>query len=114
MSDALKSEPKLAWMGVVTLAMRDGIKRLPDHNGGIYERKIDDRWRVVMNGNKTLVEHNGIELPPFGVYVEFNGWPAGVIDPGGGVIAAGEVANEDTFIAAIERVLGGDIVDVLA
>lgn len=108
------SEPKLAWVGVVALAMRDGIARLPDHNGGIYERKIDDQWRVVMNGNKTPASHDGIELAPFSIYVEFNGWPAGVIDPGGGIIAAGEAANEDTFIAAIERALGGDIIGSLA
>jgi len=32
-------------------------------------------------------------VPPFNCYVEFNGWPAGVFNPFGGIIAAGELAN---------------------
>ena len=39
-----------------------------------------------------------------GKYVEYNGFPAGLLTPmGDGCIAAGEAANEDTFIAALRR-----------
>lgn len=37
----------------------------------------------------------------FECVVWFNGWLAGVMDPYSGIIAAGEAANEGTFIAAI-------------
>lgn len=45
------------------------------------------------NRTPTKCSH-GPEVPPFGIYLEFNGWPAGVVTPGGGCIAAGGVANE--------------------
>jgi hypothetical protein len=35
--------------------------------------------------------------------VEYNGLPAGIFNPRGGVIAAAEGADEATFIEALER-----------
>ena len=45
------------------------------------------------------------DLPPFCFKITFNGWPAGLIDPRGGVIAAGTAANEDVFIRDIQTEL---------
>lgn len=67
----------------------------PPLNGAIGEYQFAE-WHVRLNGAGE--EQDGI--PPFTASIEFNGWPAGLIDPAGGVIAAGELANEDTFIAA--------------
>ena len=65
---------------------------------------VDDRWVVKVNGHREQVE----SVPPFSALLEFNGWPAGIIDPFGGTIAAGELANEDTFIAAMEAAIERD------
>jgi len=46
---------------------------------------------------------NGCDVPPFTVAVFWNGWLAGFISPGGGTMCAGEVANEDALLAAIEE-----------
>jgi len=73
---------------------------LPPLNGAIGEYQFAE-WRVRLNGAGE--EQDGI--PPFTASIEFNGWPAGLIDPAGGVIAAGELANEDTFIAAARAAL---------
>jgi hypothetical protein len=45
----------------------------------------------------------GIDVAPFESYIEFNDWPVGMITPFGGIIAAGECANENTFIEALDR-----------
>lgn len=66
---------------------------------GLWESKIDDHWTIKCNGHKETMEG----VPPFCWYIEYNGWPAGIIKlRGEGVIAAGEGANEKTLIAAIE------------
>ena len=77
---------------------------------GCWELQIDDEWWVAINGHgearKTATTpRGGIEgehdCPPFTALLYYNGWPAGVFDPYGGVCAAGEGANEDTLVAAI-------------
>ena len=70
---------------------------------------INEHWVIAIHANKG----KEIEFEPkgamggkaeFGIMlVWFNGWLAGMIDPYGGVIAAGELANEDTFIEAIDK-----------
>ena len=71
---------------------------------GCWELRVDEQWEIAMNGHNSPIQcSHGCEVPPFAVYVQFNGWPAGVIGPSGGWIAAGEVANEDAFIAAVRR-----------
>ena len=50
-------------------------------------------WGVVLNAS----ESDEPTLPQYSVAVSWGGFPAGVIDPNGGVIAAGSVANERTF-----------------
>lgn len=68
-----------------------------------WERQVDDHWWISMNCHPEARKNSkGIEVPMFSCYVEFNGWPAGIINPFGGIIAAGSLANEDTFIAAVK------------
>ena len=69
-----------------------------------WEERLDEKWEIAMNGHKTPKRcSHGIEVPPFSVYVQYNGWPAGILDPTGGIIASGESANEQNFIAAIRK-----------
>lgn len=86
----------LAFMGCVALAVKDGSKPLAELPGQTYHRTVGV-WEIALCDS------------PIQAKLKFNGWPAGIIDPRGGIIAAGEAANEDTFIAAIETDLGQPI-----
>lgn len=96
---------------ICDLGMKDGIKPLNQHEG-CWTRKVGKQWWFAVNGldrdmparSETGASANGepFMVKPFHCYVEFNGWPAGEITPYGGIIAAGEAANEDTFIAALK------------
>ena len=67
-----------------------------------WEHQVDEHWLIKVNGHKETID--GIE--PAWMMVWFNGWPAGSVHPVlGGVIAAGEIANEDTFIAALDAAI---------
>ena len=70
---------------------------------GCWEHQIDEQWWCAVNGHKEEMEcSHGGKVPSYSALIEFNGWPAGIIDPFGGIVAAGTVANEDSFIAAVE------------
>ena len=74
---------------------------------GCWESDVDGHWWIAINGHtETVSSSRGQDVPPFSVVIEFNGWPAGIIGPDGGVIAAGGAANEDTFIAALKASKG--------
>jgi hypothetical protein len=67
-----------------------------------WELALDDYWFLAFNGHNVPTNcSKSVKVPPFSVYVEFNGWPAGVFDPVGGTIAAGECANENAFLDAL-------------
>jgi hypothetical protein len=54
---------------------------------------------------------DGGEVPPFSAFVFFNGFPAGVIDPAGGILAvtnADDAQADDAFIRALVAARGGD------
>lgn len=74
--------------------------RFTDANG--YE------WAIAVNGHKEAVASPLSEgkpdtmVAPLNALVYFNGWPFGILDPFGGAMGAGEAANEDTLIAALE------------
>lgn len=85
---------------VCELAIKDGVDKMPR---GMWERDIGN-WHISLN--RTLEERanaKGMKVPEFSVMLEWNGFPAGIIDPNGGMIAAGSEANEDSFIAAIKK-----------
>ena len=73
------------------------------HRATCWEREIDQHWRVALNGTRAPLSpaRGGPPIPAFSALLEFNGWPAGVVDPRGGVIAAGDCANEASVIAAL-------------
>lgn len=56
-------------------------------------------WHLWVNGHREplRVPNQEIAVQPYQVYVEYNGWPAGVITPNGATIAAGELANVFTL-----------------
>lgn len=90
-----------AFAEIVKLAERRGVARINDLPG-CWEPEIGGEWKIALNGHREPAKSSsGAEVPPFSAYIEYNGWPAGVIDPSGGIIAAGECANEDAFIAAL-------------
>lgn len=70
----------------------ENIKDLP----GCWSGKVDEHWSLKCNGH----DHKIDGVPPYCFYIEFNGWPAGIIAPNVGTIAAGKLANEETFISA--------------
>jgi hypothetical protein len=65
----------------------------------LFEFSIDENWSGAINPWSETVNH----VLPFHAKIVFNGWPAGLISPFDGVIAAGMAANEETFISAIRK-----------
>lgn len=99
------SEPQMSecFYRICDLANALGIAPLNQHEA-CWEYQVDLQWFIALNGHnepKPLKGRPEIVVQPFRVYVEFNGWPAGILHWGGGIIAAGEAANEDTLIAAL-------------
>lgn len=67
-------------------------------------------WRVAVNGSRETIDR----IPPFEALITYRGLPAGLINPVGGTIVAGQGVNEDAFIEAIEAEiarLGGTIAE---
>ena len=100
------------FLGLALLAEHDGvgsINQLP----GCWQREFEP-WTIWLNGHEQPRKggpRDDIEVPPYHCYIEFNGWPAGLVTPRGGTIAAGSAANEDSFIAAIETIIGRRIIE---
>lgn len=90
------------WELAGTLRKKDGVEPL-GNLAGLWIRKVDERWLFKANGHREAIDN----VPPFSIYVEYNGWPAGVIDPGGAAFAAGTLANIQTFNAALEACING-------
>lgn len=67
---------------------------------GIWENEIDKHWKVKLNGQTEKVEN----VPGLSWYIEFNGWPAGIMNVlGEGVLCAGAAGNEENLRSAIEE-----------
>lgn len=92
---------KLAFVGIVALGVKDGIAPIPTLPDRTFRRTVG-LWDIEVCSDDYQAK------------IKYNGWPAGIIDPRGGVIAAGEAANEDAFIAAIEHELGCGIEEFLS
>lgn len=85
-----------------------GAAPLHRHEGAWLYRFTDasgNEWGLAVNGHKYAVPDTLLDLAspiePLTALVTFNGWPFGVLDPFGGQMGAGEIANEDAFIAAL-------------
>lgn len=87
---------KLVKIGL-TLGSRVPLKDHP----GLWRHALPGGWEAAVNGHGEPIDG----VPPYHARLTFNGWPAGIINPYGGIIAAGEAANEDTFIAALDEEL---------
>ncbi len=82
-----------------------GVKSIKDFTG-CWEHDIDEHWHIALNGHQeTVKSSSGVEVAPFNCWVEWNGWPAGYLDPRGGIIAAGEAANEESFCDALRAAI---------
>jgi hypothetical protein len=88
---------------IVEAALRLGhasIKDLP----GCCEFEAGEWW-VAVNGHEQPQRcSRGARVPGFHAYVEFNGWPAGLVSAAGGTLAAGTAANEASLLAALRAV----------
>lgn len=66
---------------------------------GIWTNKIDDHWTLKLNGQQEKISG----VPGLSWFIEFNGWPAGIMSIlGDGVLCAGAAGNEDNLRKAIE------------
>lgn len=94
-----------AFARLMQLGIAAGVAPLNKH-AGCWEYRIDDKWEIAVNGHKEAKRcSHGVDVEPYHCYVQYNGWPAGIFNPRGGTIAAGECANENAFIAAMEACL---------
>lgn len=85
------------------LAVSLGITNIKDLPA-CWEYDIDEHWFVAVNANTTVKKTiKGVEVMPYHCYVEFNGWPAAIFNAFGGEFCAGSLANENTFIEAIQK-----------
>jgi hypothetical protein len=92
--------------GIVELAIAKGAQSIRDLPG-CWEMQIDAEWWVAVNGHaETTPCSHGAEVAPYTAYLEYNGWPAGIVNPKGGIVAAGEAANEGTLLRALEAARG--------
>lgn len=82
------------------LAIKDGAVPIEE----MYVRKINDSFTIVINSDKER-EYKGMKIPPFHMYVEYNGLPAGLLDPWDGFIASGKMVNENALIKALKTAL---------
>lgn len=94
---------------IAELALALGVRDLCQRDG-CWAHQVDDRWWLAVNGKRepqsVVVTARGgggeeVSVPQYSAVIYYNGWPAGIVDPFGGVLAAGEGANEDTFLAAL-------------
>lgn len=99
MSDAPLCE---AFVAVAELCEALGQHPISKYDG-CWECTVDERWKLAVNGHNEPKRSALSTLPiqPFNCFVTFNGWPAFLFNPHGGGGAAGVLANEDTFIAAV-------------
>ena len=73
---------------------------------GCWEYQIDEHWWVALNGHQQNMKcSKGNEVRPFEAYIEFNGWPFGILDPYGGSMGAGTVANEKALLEALRQAI---------
>jgi len=80
-----------------------GINKLP----GAWIVELDHHWTIAVNGHDEDVQtkphqHAEQSIPAFHAGIWYNGWPAGLLNPFDGLIAAGDAANEDALINAIQ------------
>jgi len=58
-------------------------------------------WGVKLNPTDAPID----DIQPFAAFVNWNGWPAGVVNPHGGWIAAGDAANQETLRTWLQGII---------
>lgn len=96
----------VAFMAATDLALALGAERI-DRLPGAWVHSVDGNWTIAINGHGKAVQCEpldcvAIDIPPFHMAVWWNGFIAGLLTPFTGTLAAGDLANEDTFIAALK------------
>ena len=97
------------WKLIVALGRLDKVLPLQ----GCWYVAIDEQWEIAVNGHDEALpcsqfrQHAGtsVSVEPFHCYVVYNGWPAGILSPAGGEIAAGESANLQTLCEALRKLV---------
>lgn len=93
----MKDSPlSLAFVLCVDLCLKRGHANIRNQ---LVDVAIDDTWSFRINGHPTQQD----SIPAYHLSLEYNGFPAGIFGPGGGIIAAGEGANEDALIRALRK-----------
>lgn len=98
-----------AFAKVADLAIKLGVTNLVSRPGA-WVHHVDDHWIVAVNPHDETLEVKpegtmGCEIPFGHVAVWFNGWLAAIFAPNGGSFVLGEAANEDEFIAALDKAI---------
>lgn len=85
------------------LAQRLGVSNI-SALPGCWEVQVDPRWYFAVNPHlEPVICSEGVTVEPGFAYVQFNGFPAGVVGiDGEGTFAAGDEANLQAFKAACE------------
>lgn len=112
----MNQEPPIAVVFdlAVELSLLLGAKEINKLDGA-YICKVDNLWSFAINGTDRPVAVDMGEksmgvgaLNSFNMAIFYNGWLAGLLDPRGGTICAGEAGNEDNFIKALEERIGAE------
>lgn len=91
------------FLAVADLAKARALKPANQYPG-CMEIEVDEHWWIALNGHREAMAcSKGPVVDSFTMYVEFNGWPAGVVGIDGGVLVGGERANEATLLEALKR-----------
>jgi len=87
----------------VDYAISCGAERICDLHG-CWEAQVDEHWHISINGHAEMTPNSkGAPVPPFSVWVEFNGWPGGIVNAHGGTLCAGAIANEKELCDVLIR-----------
>jgi hypothetical protein len=101
MSDGISE----VFIAIMAYAEKQGVRRINELDG-CWEFSPAEGWFLAVNGHDVPKRcSKNADVPPFHAYVEWHGWPAGIVGPKSGILAAGTEANEDNLIAALN---GGD------
>lgn len=78
------------------------IQALP----GCQEHQIDEHWWFAINPHgEPGACSKSLEVPSYSVYVQYNGFPFGAFNAGGGFVGCGVMANKDALLEAIDRAM---------
>ena len=95
-----------AFVLLAELAAKLGATPLNQHPG-CWEHELGP-WHFAINAHREdRVARDGATVPPFHALVTWEGWPAALMSPRGGVVLAGRdgVSAEGDLIAALREAL---------